>query len=582
MVSRHPPPEGLGRIAAGGEDSPLPVTDRRRTYSRRLTQCFSECPVCIIVERSPPWSEHGKSAEPDHPQSRMTLSLCRAMLGAAAIAGFAACSETTRPNATEPVALRITPPVDFLFVGDSMRLQARLLTSDSIEIEGRTVTWSSSDSTVLRISNTGMLTAVLPTPAVRVRAAAAGITDSLTLEVRLRPITGRAPITASVLEGRSFPLQQRRCLGTENIGSCPPISVIWRSLDPTVLSISGDSVATANAPGLARVIASTSQGVDTATVRVVNAGYTVTYLGALGGGYSVGLDINDAGQVVGNSSTSAGDTVAYIWQAGSMRALGIFRLPSHSSLIDARGRVVGTPELPGPPGGVVTAVSDHGEVAGRWNTGDSAFAVRDGVVSRLGDAGRCGDFRMPVPMGRNDAGGVVGRVSGTTRTCYDPQQVAGAYWPASGPVSLFVSSYTWLPVHPTAVNNAGHYTVWRTCRHCHRRNPNGSSGVDGTLHRETTVQIPGLAVDANVYPLDLNEKAQVVGRAESISSSGQYVFHGFIYHDGATTDLSLVTVDAAWEILVATGINESGQIVGTARNSITGQSGAVLLTPAPG
>ena len=60
-------------------------------------------------------------------------------------------------------------------------------------------------------------------------------------------------------------------------------------------------------------------------VSPVYAAYTLTDLGTLGGTYSQAVAINEAGQVIGNSSYLADDADlqhAFVWQGGVMTDLG--------------------------------------------------------------------------------------------------------------------------------------------------------------------------------------------------------------------------------------------------------------------
>jgi hypothetical protein len=92
-----------------------------------------------------------------------------------------------------------------------------------------------------------------------------------------------------------------------------------------------------------------------------------------------------------------------------------------------------------------------------------------------------------------------------------------------------------------------------------------------------------LALAAPVYPLDLNDDDDVVGTAEAslqpLPASADAPYHGFLWRGGYTGDLNELVEGTDWEIVEAAGINRSGQIAATGRNRVTGQTGALLLTP---
>jgi probable HAF family extracellular repeat protein len=71
-----------------------------------------------------------------------------------------------------------------------------------------------------------------------------------------------------------------------------------------------------------------------------------------------------------------------------------------------------------------------------------------------------------------------------------------------------------------------------------------------------------------------NDSGQVVGW--STNSVGDQ--RAFLYSDGVMVDLNgLLPPGSGWELLEATGINESGQIVGN--GVINGQTHGFILTP---
>ena len=93
-------------------------------------------------------------------------------------------------------------------------------------------------------------------------------------------------------------------------------------------------------------------------------------LGTLGGDSAVALDINDRGQVVGESLTSDGSTHAFLWEKGVMTDLGTLGGQFSSALV----------------------INDRGQVAG-WS--DTAAGDRNGFVW---ERGRLTDFGPSNPQ----------------------------------------------------------------------------------------------------------------------------------------------------------------------------------------
>jgi probable HAF family extracellular repeat protein len=77
---------------------------------------------------------------------------------------------------------------------------------------------------------------------------------------------------------------------------------------------------------------------------ILFANGTRTNLGGLGGGSTRPADINNTGQIVGTSSTSAGVGHAFLWENGVMADLGVLEgdQDSGASAINADGVIVGT------------------------------------------------------------------------------------------------------------------------------------------------------------------------------------------------------------------------------------------------
>jgi probable HAF family extracellular repeat protein len=118
---------------------------------------------------------------------------------------------------------------------------------------------------------------------------------------------------------------------------------------------------------------------------------TITDLGTLGGTSSVAYDINDTGEIVGESTNAAGARRAFLIQGGkSMIDLGTLGgAEAYARRINNNGQVVGSAMT----------------VDGAWH----AFLWSQGVMTDLGSLGFSSEA-----LGINDKGVVVGKSSTTT------------------------------------------------------------------------------------------------------------------------------------------------------------------------
>jgi uncharacterized protein YjdB len=157
-----------------------------------------------------------------------------------------------------PTAASITfaQPQEEVLVGGSIQIQATVADSAGQPMRGSAVAWSSSDSTVAVPEGS--------TEEAVVRGVSAG---AVTILARIGRVEGRTQVTVSapavgeltvtapareVMVGRTLNL---RAILTDQTGApVPDADVSWRSSDPTVLAVNGESgVATGRAPGQARV-----------------------------------------------------------------------------------------------------------------------------------------------------------------------------------------------------------------------------------------------------------------------------------------------------------------------------------------
>lgn len=322
--------------------------------------------------------------------------------------------------------------------------------------------------------------------------------------------------------------------------------------------------------------------------------YSITNLGTLGGGFSVAWGINSAGQVVGGSPISGSDrSTPFLYSNGVMHSLGTLvrpsGLPSGGAAMDlndagqAVGNIstVGTAFIPpftqaflyrdgtmtdiGTLGGPVTqaqGINNGGQVVGDSNRTSNgpphAFLYSNGAMIDLGNLG--GTFSVAYDI--NNAGQVVG----TSHTAGDAASHAFLY---GGGVMRDLGTLGGIYSIALGINDAGQVI-------------GGSNVADNVpihaiLYSEGNMKDLGTLGGTQSMAWGINNVGQVVGTSYT---AGDAASHAFLYSDGVMTDLnSLEAVqEAGWDYLsYATDINNIGQMVGF--GNINGQERAFLLKP---
>ncbi|WP_308911798.1 PEPxxWA-CTERM sorting domain-containing protein [Pseudokordiimonas caeni] len=276
------------------------------------------------------------------------------------------------------------------------------------------------------------------------------------------------------------------------------------------------------------------------------AAHAVTYSLALiddfPGGYdhSYAYGINDAGQVVGYSSSASGQR-AFLWEDGVMTDLGV--LLGEAGYSRANG------------------INNSGQIVGVSGSasGQRAFLWEDGVMTDLGDLP--GGWDRSEAFAINDAGQIVG--SSYTGADTGNGKLHAFLWEDGIMTDLGALASRAESSQAYAINNAGlivgesdaglagdHAVIWE----------NGVLTDIGSL--------PDIGTGVNALATGINNLGQVIG-ASTIAST-EYEYRAFFWDDGEIIDLGDFPGgdNYSW----AYGINDAGQVVGSSPSATEGGS----------
>ena len=274
-------------------------------------------------------------------------------------------------------------------------------------------------------------------------------------------------------------------------------------------------------------------------------------LGTLHGGlFSEAAAISDSGEVVGDSGWNGVGPgfpqmrLGFVWQDGTMRPTDYLYCicsfnrrtgESRAYAINSRGRVVGD------------SLSAR---AGLWQ----AFSwQRDRGIRSIVDLNSPDGGFPSVGYGINDRDDIVGDHGGRAFLMRDGvREVLGVLAGDRSSSARAVNAISQVAGFSVAADGVRRAFVW-----------------DGTMR-----ELPHVARSVSSEALAMNVHGDIVGRAGNGDLSDA---RAALWRSGVALDLNSLVPAPGWLLVTATGINDVGQIVGTALRG--GQRRAYLLSP---
>lgn len=367
---------------------------------------------------------------------------------------------------------------------------------------------------------------------------------------------------------------------------------------------------------------------DAQSAKATQIHYSVINLGTLGGSASNGYGgVNDRGWVTGDANL-AGDQNehAFLWRGGVMTDLGTLGGLNSSvptPVKDDKGLIVGAAQT-----GTVDPLGEFwgsayfcgaGNCQG-WQNLQRGFRWRNGAMAALPTLGGNNDEAFGV----NNRGQIVGMAETATQdpSCVSPQVLdfeAVIWGPKPGQIQVLpalpgdsigaalaindkgqVVGLSGICAVPTSFAPGVHAVLWEKGAVTDLGGfggamNNSALGINNRGQIVGQSDLPGdttwdaflwengemtdlgtLSGDFSSVASDINDKGQVVGTSCDVN----FNCRAFLWENGVMTDLNtLLPPNPALQLISGEGINDRGEIAGTAFDPSTGQAPAFLAVP---
>jgi uncharacterized protein YjdB len=224
----------------------------------------------IVTDRAVTWTSSDDAVAAVSPGGVVTGKAGGTATITATSEGISGSGTVTVSATVVPVAsVTVDPPTASVSVGQTTTLIATVKDAGGNVLSGRTVTWSSSNSSVATVSASGVVTGVA-TGTATITATSEGKSGSSTVTV-LAPVASVtvAPSSKTLAIGQTVTLVATTKDASGNVLTGRTIS--WTSSDPSVATVSSSGIVTGASGGTATITATSEGKSGTSTITVTPA-----------------------------------------------------------------------------------------------------------------------------------------------------------------------------------------------------------------------------------------------------------------------------------------------------------------------